>query len=96
MEEAIRPLTSVRTTRLPRRALDKYNGEVVAALREIGNPRYGANIASDRGSSMEYLGIRFPALRRRVNEGFSFYDLSGDEILAIWDRLWCASPSSAP
>ena len=72
--------------------LTDHSGEVVAALREIGNPRFGADVATDRGSSMEYLGIRFPALRRRVNEGFSFYDLSEEEILAIWNRLWCTSP----
>jgi 3-methyladenine DNA glycosylase AlkD len=41
---------------------------------------------------MEHLGIRFPALRRRVKEGFSFYDLSEGEVLAIWDRLWRTSP----
>lgn len=77
---------------ISRRAFDQYQEEVVAALREIGNARFGAAVAKDRGSSMEHLGIRFPALRRRVNEGFSFYDLSEDEILAIWDRLWRTSP----
>ena len=46
----------------------------------------------DRGSALEHLGIRFPALRKRVKQGFSFYDLSADEVLAIWDRLWRTSP----
>jgi 3-methyladenine DNA glycosylase AlkD len=73
-------------------AFDEYHEEVVAALREIGNPRFGAAVAKDRGSSMEHLGIRFPALRKRVKEGFSFYDLPEGEILAIWDRLWRTSP----
>jgi 3-methyladenine DNA glycosylase AlkD len=73
-------------------AFDEYHKEVVAALREIGNPRFGAAVAKDRGSSMEHLGIRFPALRKRVKEGFSFYDLPEGEILAIWDRLWRTSP----
>lgn len=41
---------------------------------------------------MEHLGIRFPALRRRVKEGFSFSDLPEGEILAIWDGLWRTSP----
>lgn len=50
----------------------EYHDEVLAALRRIGNPRLGAAIARDRGSSMEHLGIRFPALRKRVKEGFSF------------------------
>jgi 3-methyladenine DNA glycosylase AlkD len=78
--------------KISRRAFDQYHEEVVAALREIGNARFGAAVAKDRGSSMEHLGIRFPALRRRVKEGFSFYDLSEDEILVIWDRLWRTSP----
>jgi 3-methyladenine DNA glycosylase AlkD len=76
---------------ISRRALDEYHDEVVAALREIGNPGLGADVAKDRGSSMEHLGIRFPVLRRRVKEGFSFYDLSEGEILAIWDHLWRTS-----
>lgn len=46
-----------------------YHDEVVAALREIGNARYGAYIARDRRSSMDHLGIRFPVLRKRVKEG---------------------------
>ena len=70
-------------TAISSRALDEYHGEVVAALREIGNPGFGANIAKDRGSSLEHLGIRFPVLRKRVKAGFSFYDLPEDEILAI-------------
>jgi 3-methyladenine DNA glycosylase AlkD len=31
-------------------------------------------------------------LRKRVKEGFSFYDLSEGEVLAMWDRLWRTSP----
>ena len=62
---------------------DEYHEEVVGALRAIGNARFGAAVAKDRGSSMEHLGIRFPALRRRVKEGFSFYDLSESEVLAV-------------
>ncbi len=73
-------------------ALDEYHDEIVAALREIGNPRLGAAIAEDRGSSLEHLGIRFPALRKRVKLGFSFYELSEEEILAVWDGLWRTSP----
>jgi 3-methyladenine DNA glycosylase AlkD len=41
---------------------------------------------------MEHLGIRFPTLRKRVKDGFSFYDLSEGEILATWDYLWRTSP----
>jgi 3-methyladenine DNA glycosylase AlkD len=71
---------------------DQYHHEVVGALRKIGDARRGAAIAKDRGSSMTHLGIAFPALRRRVKEGFSFYDLPADKVLAIWDRLWRTSP----
>ena len=71
---------------------DDYHDEVVTALRKIGNVRLGAAIARDRGSSMKHLGIRFPALRKRVKEGFSFYDRPADKVLAIWDRLWRTSP----
>jgi 3-methyladenine DNA glycosylase AlkD len=73
-------------------AFDGYHDEVVAALREIGDPRYGAAVAKDRGSSLEHLGIQFPVLRKRVKQGFSFYDLPEDEILAVWDHLWRTSP----
>jgi 3-methyladenine DNA glycosylase AlkD len=74
------------------RVADKYNDEVVGALRKIGDPRRGAAIAQDRGSSMKHLGIGFPALRKRVKEGFSFYELPADKVLAIWDLLWRTSP----
>lgn len=69
-----------------------YHDEVAAALREIGNPRLGAAVARDRGSSIQHLGIGFPALRKRVMEGFSFYDLPADKVLAVWDQLWRTSP----
>jgi DNA alkylation repair enzyme len=73
-------------------ALVAYHDEVVAALRDIGNPRYGAAIAKDRRSSLEHLGIGFPALRKRVREGFSFYDRPEGDVLVIWDGLWRTSP----
>lgn len=80
------------TSKIPRSAADKYHDEVIAALRKIGDPRIGAAVAKDRGSSMEHLGIPFPALRKRVKAGFSFYQLPEDTVLAIWDRLWRTSP----
>ena len=79
---------------ISRRAFDEYHDEVVAALREIGDPRFGAAVAKDRGSSLEHLGIRFPALRKRVKQGFSFSELSElseGEVLVIWDHLWRTS-----
>lgn len=80
------------TSKLTQRAADEYHDEIVAALRRIGDVRLGAAIARDRGSSMKHLGISFPALRKRVKEGFSFYDLPADKVRAIWDRLWRTSP----
>ena len=48
-------------------------------------------MAKDRGSALNYVGIRVPALRRRVREGFSFYDLDPATVLAVWDDLWMGS-----
>ena len=73
-------------------AFDDDHAEVVAALRALGDPRLGARIAEDRRSELEHLGIRFPVLRRRVKEGFSFYALPEAEVLATWDHLWRNSP----
>lgn len=69
-----------------------YHDEVVQALTAIGDPALGEAIREDRGSELAHLGIGFPALRRRVKEGFSFYSLSEDEVLAVWDELWRSSP----
>jgi 3-methyladenine DNA glycosylase AlkD len=69
-----------------------YHDEVVEALRAIGDPRLGEAIRQDRGSQLEHLGIRFPELRKRVKQGFSFYDLPEEQVLEIWDELWSSSP----
>ena len=37
---------------------------------------------------MKYVGIRVPALRRRVREGFTFLDRDPDDVLDVWDDLW--------
>lgn len=66
--------------------------EVIAALQAIGDPRLGEAIQRDRGSALQHLGIRFPALRARVKQGFSFSSLPAAEQLAIWDGLWRSSP----
>ena len=58
----------------------------------MGDPRFGAAVARDRGSSLEHLGISFPTLRARVKQGFSFYELGELETLAVWDHLWRTSP----
>ena len=61
------------------------------ALQSLGNPRLGRHMAKDRSSSLKYVGIRVPALRRRVRQGFSFYDLDQATVLAVWDDLWMGS-----
>jgi 3-methyladenine DNA glycosylase AlkD len=73
-------------------AFRRYHGEVVTALRAIGDPRFGSAVQKDRGSGLEHLGIRFPDLRRRVKRGFSFYSLPDEVVLETWDALWKESP----
>jgi 3-methyladenine DNA glycosylase AlkD len=70
----------------------QYHEEVADALMAIGNPALGEAIRRDRGSELVHLGIRFPALRKRVREGFSFYVLPEGEVLGVWDALWKSSP----
>ncbi len=69
----------------------QYHDEVLGALKEIGDPRFGLHMAKDRRSAMRYVGIRVPALRSRVRQGFSFYALDPPQILDIWDDLWMGS-----
>src|SRR5688572_22518904 len=72
--------------------LQKYHLEVVQALKSIGNPTFGKAVQKDRGSQLEHLGIKFPILRKRVKQGFSFYQLTENQILEVWDYLWQTSP----
>ena len=72
----------------------KIHSEVLSALEEIGNPKLGERMGPDRVSQLEYSGVRVPNRRKRVIEGFSFYDRSPEEILAIWDDLWTNSPNA--
>ena len=58
-----------------RKKFQEYHLEVVETLTAIGNPALGNAIQLDRGSQLKHLGIRFPELRRKVKEGFSFYKL---------------------
>ncbi len=68
-----------------------YHAEVLDALQALGSPSFGRHMARDRGSAMKYVGIRVPALRRRVREGFSFLDREPEAVLDIWDDLWMHS-----
>lgn len=69
----------------------EYHAEVLDALRALGSPSLGRHMARDRGSAMQYVGIRVPALRRRVREGFSFLDREPAEVLDVWNDLWMGS-----
>ncbi len=68
-----------------------FHEEVREALSQIGNPSLGTKIALDRRSSLEYLGVRFPARRKIVSAGFSFSDLDDEQVLRIWNDLWMNS-----
>jgi 3-methyladenine DNA glycosylase AlkD len=69
-----------------------YHDEVALALIALGDPEFGEAVRRDRGSQLQHLGIRFPELRRRVKQGFSFYDLPDERVLEVWDALWRSSP----
>jgi 3-methyladenine DNA glycosylase AlkD len=75
-----------------RARLKEYHLEVVEALAAIGNQTLGKAIQQNRGSQLEHLGIKFPDLRRRVRQGFSFYGLPKEQVLVVWDSLWRTSP----
>ncbi len=70
----------------------KYHREVADALMAIGSPTFGKAVQQDRGSQLKHLGIKFPDLRRRVKQGFSFYSLPEERVLEVWDALWHTSP----
>ena len=67
------------------------HAEVLDALLALGSPSFGRHMARERGSAMKYVGIRVPALRRRVREGFSFYGRDPEAVLDVWDDLWMGS-----
>lgn len=77
---------------ITRENAQKHHREIVKALTTIGNPTFGKAVQQDRGSKLKHLGIKFPALRRRVKQGFSFYELPEDQVLDVWDTLWKTSP----
>lgn len=79
-------------TNIGNKKLQEHHLEVVKALTAIGNPTFGKAVQKDRGSQLEHLGIKFPVLRKRVKQGFSFYELPEKQILEVWDYLWQTSP----
>ena len=78
--------------KISRTKFQEYHREVVQALTAIGNPTFGKAVQQDRGSQLKHLGITFPDLRRRVRQGFSFYELPEEQVLKVWDTLWQTSP----
>lgn len=70
----------------------EYHREVIEALTLLGNSERGKAVQKDRGSQLTHLGITFPILRRRVKQGFSFYQLPEEQVLEVWDFLWKTSP----
>ena len=78
--------------KISRTKFQKYHREVLQALAAIGNPTFGKAVQQDRGSQLKHLGIKFPNLRQRVRQGFSFYNLPEERVLEVWDALWQTSP----
>ncbi|MBL8097927.1 MAG: DNA alkylation repair protein [Anaerolineales bacterium] len=78
--------------KINKKHFENYHQEVAQALKAIGNPSFGKAVQQDRGSNLEHLGIKFPVLRKRVKQGFSFYELPKEQILEVWDYLWGTSP----
>ena len=78
--------------KISRTKFQKYHREVAQALIAIGNPTFGKVVQKDRGSKLKHLGIKFPDLRRRVKQGFSFYELPEEDVLEVWNALWQTSP----
>jgi 3-methyladenine DNA glycosylase AlkD len=77
--------------KISRAKFQGYHREVLQALRAIGDPTFGKAVQQDRGSQLKHLGIKFPDLRRRVRQGFSFYDLPEEQVLEVWNVLWQTS-----
>jgi 3-methyladenine DNA glycosylase AlkD len=80
------------STAMDQGKLQGYHREVTEALSAIGNPTFGRAVQQDRGSQLKHLGIKFPSLRKRVKQGFSFYKLPQEQVLEVWDALWRTSP----
>ncbi len=53
-------------------------------------PEVGERIRIDRGSDLRHLGVRTPARRKLVANGFSFTRSDDDDadVLAAWNTLW--------
>jgi len=72
--------------------LQQYEREVFAALQPYGEPERVNEAQNDKKSQLAFLAVRVPDIERVVRGGLSFYGRSADEILAIWNAIWCYSP----
>ena len=71
--------------------VNNYHDEVLYALEKVSEPDRAEAIKADRRSSLDFLGVRTPALRQVVKKGFSFYAQPEAQILQIWDEIWTLS-----
>jgi len=69
----------------------QYEGEIYAKLKPLGDPSRSAFTKNYMKSQLEFLTIKVPVMRQVAREGFSFYDRSPEEILAIWNSVWFSS-----
>jgi hypothetical protein len=72
--------------------LAQYEREVCEAIRPFGEPERVNEARSDKQSSLSFLAVRVPAIQKVVRGGFSFYQRSASDILAIWSGIWFSSP----
>lgn len=72
--------------------LSQYEREVCQALRPFGEPERVDEARSDKKSSLSFLAVRVPAIEKVVRGGFSFYELSAGDVLAILSAIWFNSP----
>lgn len=66
--------------------------EVYEALLPLGEPGRVEEARNDKKSRLAFLAVRVPAIEKVVRRGFSFYDRSAEEVLAIWNAVWFSSP----
>ena len=69
----------------------RYEAEIYAKLQPLGNPSRSAFMKNYMKSQLEFLAIKVPVMRQVAREGFSFYNRSQEEVLAIWNAVWCSS-----
>lgn len=69
----------------------QYEAEIYAKLKPSGDSSRSAFTKNYMKSRLEFLTIKVPVMRQIAREGFSFYDRSPEEILAIWNAVWFSS-----